>query len=1059
MSASVADFSAFKRRKAEIPDGVETIDLSSDEEESKRSQGGGKVRGDAGDKNNDDGHEGDNNDDDDDLMILDSHQVSNISFKPTHFSRFAYSQPDPSNLTDRYRLSQAYTPRPGGSSFSGSTGLAFVQPNRKIPTQLSFNSATPSVSSNPVIYTPSAPQASSSNSHPLPISEPSPLAMPGAWNTPAPVPHADQDLGGITRDELEQRAELKLAEIKTLTESRNNITRQMQSHQAQYEMFSRISRKLQTELSQANSMGDHGSVFRIRRQIGKAQRLMDAPRQLVNNLQKQLNKMEDKIGIRKREIEAFNAKIRGLGHSLNASFNPYEAQISRDFQQQHSSFNSNHAGAGDADFDLQNLLDNIRPDEITEEGLANTPQEMSVNLLKHQRIGLTWLKRMEESKSKGGILADDMGLGKTIQTLALIIANRSQDAGVKTTLIVAPVSLLRQWAAEIDSKTKPSFHIEVGIFHGEEKKNMASFASMKKYDVVLTSYGTLASEFKRHFSKELRENKDRGKTFLPRPDTGGESYTSPFFGRNSQFHRVVLDEAQNIKNKFAIASKAVIYLKSEYRFCLSGTPMQNNIDELFPIIRFLKIRPYCIEEKFRADIAIPVKSKSEYYDEMDKSNSMRKLRALLSSILLRRNKNSLIDGQPILQLPEKHIISDYVELKGEELDYYKQVELGVQKLARKILGTSQHSSVLTLLLRLRQACCHSYLVEIGETKAREKSSKEEEEGGGGGGFWSQNDWRKQLRTICELPETITNEVKARVTSEESQFSCPVCYDAVDESSKLAIFAECGHRICQACVNTFFDNTLVEEEKSTSRLGQCIECRKNVREANVCDYAIFHRLYIDGLDVAEVERLCASQYSKTSLTNLSIIKQLTARDQGFEPSAKIEKAVELITQIQEANPGQKIIIFSQFTTLFDLMRLVLDHQSIRHLRYDGSLSVEAKNAVIKQFYQTDKDVLLLSLRAGNVGLTLTCANHVIIMDPFWNPFVEEQAMDRAHRIGQQREVHVHRVLIANTVESRIVQLQEAKKELIGDALNENEMKSISKLGRRELGFLFGLNGLR
>lgn len=89
-------------------------------------------------------------------------------------------------------------------------------------------------------------------------------------------------------------------------------------------------------------------------------------------------------------------------------------------------------------------------------------------------MGLTWMKRMEASKSKGGILADDMGLGKTIQTLSLILANSSKDEECKTNLIIAPVSLLRQWAAEIESKTRPQVYKHVGIFHSDEKKKDAS---------------------------------------------------------------------------------------------------------------------------------------------------------------------------------------------------------------------------------------------------------------------------------------------------------------------------------------------------------------------------------------------------------------------------------------------------------------------------------------------------------------------------------------------------------------------------------------------------------
>ena len=134
---------------------------------------------------------------------------------------------------------------------------------------------------------------------------------------------------------------------------------------------------------------------------------------------------------------------------------------------------------------------------------------------------------------------------------------------------------------------------------------------------------------------------------------------------------------------------------------------------------------------------------------------------------------------------------------------------------------------------------------------------------------------------------------------------------------------------------------------------------------------------------------------------------------------------MILELFSKNPGEKVIVFSQFTSLFDLMALVLQNQHIEFLRYDGTMSMDVKNNVIKEFYQSSKNVLLLSLRAGNAGLTLTCANHVFIMDPFWNPFVEEQAMGRAHRIGQTREVFVHRVLIAGTVENRIMELQELK----------------------------------
>ena len=144
----------------------------------------------------------------------------------------------------------------------------------------------------------------------------------------------------------------------------------------------------------------------------------------------------------------------------------------------------------------------------------------------------------------------------------------------------------------------------------------------------------------------------------------------------------------------------------------------------------------------------------------------------------------------------------------------------------------------------------------------------------------------------------------------------------------------------------------------------------------------------------------------------------------------------------------------------------------YTRYDGSMTAKARNEAIMTF-QDDANcrVMLISLKAGNSGLNLTVANHVLLLDPFWNPFVEYQAADRCHRIGQQKEVFVHNVIMGRegfdhdanpddlfTVEDRILQLQDKKRKLVEAALDENAASSISRLGIRELGFLFGANDL-
>jgi SNF2 family DNA or RNA helicase len=128
------------------------------------------------------------------------------------------------------------------------------------------------------------------------------------------------------------------------------------------------------------------------------------------------------------------------------------------------------------------------------------------------------------------------------------------------------------------------------------------------------------------------------------------------------------------------------------------------------------------------------------------------------------------------------------------------------------------------------------------------------------------------------------------------------------------------------------------------------------------------------------------------------------------------------------------------------------------RYDGSMSATNRNIAAHNFRdRRDTKVMLVSLKAGNAGLNLTAASRVIIMDPFWNPYIEMQAVDRAYRIGQQKEVKVYRILTKDTVEDRIIELQNKKKEMVEAALDENEGGKIGRLGVNELRRLFRLEG--
>lgn len=192
-----------------------------------------------------------------------------------------------------------------------------------------------------------------------------------------------------------------------------------------------------------------------------------------------------------------------------------------------------------------------------------------------------------------------------------------------------------------------------------------------------------------------------------------------------------------------------------------------------------------------------------------------------------------------------------------------------------------------------------------------------------------------------------------------------------------------------------------------------------------------------------------QSSRNATAKARYLKRLR---QEYVSSAKIDKTMELLKKIPA---HEKILVFSLWTSFLDLLEIPISDAGIRYARYDGSMHRDDRDAAVQAFMGSGGPrVLLLSLTAGNTGLNLTEARHVILMEPFWNPFVEDQAIDRAHRIGQKMEVQVHRMLIAGTVEDRIQKLQEEKRELVNTALSEEGAQGVSRLSVRELRGLFG-----
>ncbi|KAL3417170.1 SNF2 family domain-containing protein [Phlyctema vagabunda] len=765
--------------------------------------------------------------------------------------------------------------------------------------------------------------------------------------------------------------------------------------------------------------------------------------------------------------------------------------------------------------EIKELLENIKPDAgLKAEDREGTPDGLKYPLYEHQKIALTWLKAMEEGTNKGGILADDMGLGKTISSLALILSRPSTDKTRKTTLIVGPVALVRQWVREIQTKVNGSHKLSVHMMHGQAKK--MSWDDLREFDIVLTTYGTLAAEFGR-WEKYLHKLKLDGGQEV---DVAASRKQFPLLGPKSTWYRVLLDEAQMIKNKNTKNAKAACQLKSLTRFCLTGTPMMNGVVELYSLIHFLRIRPYNEWTRFQQAFGVLTKASRGRHD-MD--NAMQKLQAVLKAILLRRTKTSLIDGKPIINLPPKIEEVQHVVFSDDEQNFYNALESKTKVQFNKYMKagtvTKNYANILVLLLRLRQCCCHPHLIQDFEEAPLAGESSAD--------------------TLIALAKSLAPEVVARLKGIEA-FECPVCYDAV---ANPTIIIPCGHDTCSECMAKISD-TAGQQNMANGEEGgpvtKCPTCRGRVEMNRVIDWSTFKKVHLpqpaiegdeaagnensnsgsdsdsdtdsesesdedeagnlrgfivnddvededEDLDDDETEDVKEPKPKKqkkkrsykskgkgkgkdksTKHKSMAMLKKeastsaagrkkyMKALAKTWQPSAKVEKCVELLRKFQAEN--QKTIIFSQFVSLLDLLSVPIAREGWKCERYDGSMNPNARNQACIDF--TDKPdckIMLISLKAGNAGLNLVAASRVIILDPFWNPYIEMQAVDRAYRIGQQRSVEVHRILVENTVEDRIIELCDQKKKMVNAALDEGAQSSLGRLDTRQLAFLFGVGG--
>ncbi|OBA24157.1 hypothetical protein METBIDRAFT_34398, partial [Metschnikowia bicuspidata var. bicuspidata NRRL YB-4993] len=401
---------------------------------------------------------------------------------------------------------------------------------------------------------------------------------------------------------------------------------------------------------------------------------------------------------------------------------------------------------------------------------------------------------------KGGILADEMGLGKTILTLALIhsVPYDSERAPVglrhyasKSTLIIVPMSLLSQWKAEFERTNSNSNH-RCFVYYGDLVQADLSFMLCNRSEnipiVVITTYGTVQNEWAR--LNKLRDSTGR------LPNIGLFSV---------EFFRIVLDEGHTIRNRTTKTAKSVHELELRRKWILTGTPVVNRLDDIFSLVKFLRLDPWSNFSYWKTFVTLP-------FEQKKFNQTLDVVKSILQPIFLRRTKNmKQKDGTPLVYLPEKEVVIEELEFSEKEQLFYDFFKSKAYQSFTEGMKTGdllkKYTQILTHILRLRQVCCHPDLI----ASSSELDETWEEELAG----YEQPIAREKFALETAMKQVMYGLYKT-VQIEDSE--CSICTLAPIAVGELTV-TECGHQYCFHCL---MDH--IKYQKNEGMEPLCPQCR-------------------------------------------------------------------------------------------------------------------------------------------------------------------------------------------------------------------------------------------
>ncbi|KAF0972489.1 hypothetical protein FDP41_009392 [Naegleria fowleri] len=691
----------------------------------------------------------------------------------------------------------------------------------------------------------------------------------------------------------------------------------------------------------------------------------------------------------------------------------------------------------------------------TSEDIQEEPNIFNGTLKKYQLKGMKWLVSLYE-QGINGILADEMGLGKTIQTIAFI-AYLAEKKGIwGPTLIITPSSTLHNWQQEFE-KFCPTLRVLPYWGALKERKLLRKYWTNpdklyqkdSPFHVVISSYG-LILEDEKYFKKV-------------------------------KWQYLILDEAHAIKSSKSLRWKTLLGMKCRNRMLLTGTPIQNNMKELWALLHFIMPSIFDSHEEFNDWFSKDIESHaSKEQDAKLNEQQLARLHMILKPFMLRRVKKDVES-----EMAPKTELVLHCGFSSLQADMYKYIKdefkknSAKEKKKKKATSTADSvankSALMNIVMQLKKACNHIHLFKEFRQDVFTPVTFSEHPGHVKhvpGKIYDEYENLKNPISLT-LPKIIFREImpEGSLDEEAKRLSIFKRFNFSQDPSYLlhtygTLFYYLKDSLWRLYKLRNLRNRLVEfrnrkktfqflmdelvSEQLTAHIQRCDMLIHNIETLFRNNGTVIRKVKccFETVIAPPIEIRCSDISSTYHLepvkTTRFIDKKFLHRNQFvyntfgssnvvlpnvsklIADSGKMRVLDQLLFRLKVE--GHRVLIFCQMTKMIDLLEEYMIKRRYSYFRLDGSTGVAERRDMVDAFQNQRVDpvfVFLLSTKAGGLGITLTAADTVIFYDSDWNPTLDAQAMDRVHRIGQTKPVTIYRLITKNSVEERILTIAKQK----------------------------------